>query len=282
MKRFINNTKLAAGSFPTTLKKALLPAIALGILLLAGGATSAHAGEYSISKTVDSTTTTSLMRFDRLVESDLTEDICSMISPVKKLVKNARESVRLDLSSQCSGMPRGCAVACSQLPNPDNVPMKARYQLLSDSAEVFVGRVRGYPKQCGKRPVLYPRVEVDAFGEGVCGCTCTYTISVDAYDSSAVVAKSELTPEVRGGIFYPNPKLSMELRGGIVVGNPADTFTGAGDELQPQSSSIGPKSNLGPTLRGGVIVGNPGDNFTGMPSRSGKAELIEGMASDAN
>ena len=36
MKRFINNTKLAAGSFPTTLKKALLPAIALGILLLAG------------------------------------------------------------------------------------------------------------------------------------------------------------------------------------------------------------------------------------------------------
>ena len=211
MKRFINNTKLAAGSFPTTLKKALLPAIALGILLLAGGATSAHAGEYSISKTVDSTTTTSLMRFDRLVESELTEDICSMISPKKKLVKNARESVRSDLSSQCSGMPRGCAVACSQLPNPDNVPMKARYQLLSDSAEVFVGEARKYRKQCGKRPVRYPRYEVDAFGEGVCGCTCTYTISVDAYDSSAVAGKSELTPEVRGGIF---------------VGNPADTFTG--------------------------------------------------------
>jgi hypothetical protein len=205
MKRFINNTKLAAGSFPTTLKKALLPAIALGILLLAGGATSAHAGEYSISKTVDSTTTTSLMPFDRLVESELTEDICSMISPKKKLVKNARESVRSDLSSQCSGMPRGCAVACSLLPNPDSVPMKARYQLLSDSAEVFVGRVRGYRKQCGKRPVLYPRVEVDAFGEGVCGCTCTYTISVDAYKSSAVVGNSELTPEARGGIAVGNP-----------------------------------------------------------------------------
>ncbi|MDG1958382.1 MAG: hypothetical protein P8K07_07570 [Candidatus Binatia bacterium] len=214
MKRFINNTKLAAGSFPTTLKKALLPAIALCILLLAGGATSARAGEYSIGKTVDSTTTTSLMRFDRLVEGELTEDICSMISPKKKLVKNARESVRSDLSSQCSGMPRGCAVACSQLPNPDNVPMKARYQLLSDSAEVFVGEARKYRKQCGKRPVLYPRYEVDAFGEGVCGCTCT--ISVDAYDSSAVAGKSELTPEVRGGIF---------------VGNPADTFASATDKV---------------------------------------------------
>ena len=53
-------------------------------------------------------------------------------------------------------------------------------------------------------------------------------------------------------------------------------------ELQPLSSPGDSNSRLGPTLRGGVIVGTPGDNFTRTPSRLGKAEPLEGMASDEN